>query len=245
MATVLSIVTDAMVEIGAYTPGDTLASAHQQLGLLRFQNQLDTWQADELTLNLQSRVQYTLTAGTNTVTVGPTGTIATTRPVFIEAINYEVPGTSPITEVPMAPLDRDSYLSLSQKALSSSLPQMFFYNPTTTNGTLFVWPTVSQNVVLDLYLPQGIGVPTALTSSVTGPQGYAEAFMYQLALRLCGPMARPVPDGLPELAAAAFMRMARPNVQPAVMGVDPALTPTYQGAFNVLTGTTSGPMSNH
>lgn len=241
MATALTFISNAMYEIGAYAPGNTISSAHQTLGLFYFQNLLDTWQADLLTLNIQDRSTFLLTSGVNTFTIGPTGTLVTARPVFIEGMNYLNPGSSPPTEVPMGPMNRDSYLAMSQKTLSSSLPQEYFYNPTTTNGTMFVWPTVTQNVTLALYLPRGIDIPATINTAVSGPQGYAEAFHYQLALRLCGPMSRPMPQGLPEIAAAAFARMARPNVEPGLMAVDAALVPSYGGAFNILTGTSTGP----
>ncbi len=240
MPTALNIITDAMVEIGAYGPGDTIAARHEQLGLLRFQNQLDSWQADQLALNLQTPKAFTLVAGTSEFTIGPTGNLVTARPTYIEGMNYVIPGTSPITEVPMAPMDNDQYLALSQKTLPSSLPQQFHLNATMPNATVFIWPQVTQNVVLAIYLEQGIDVPATLTTQVTGPQGYAEAFMYQLALRLCGPMSRPIPDGLPEMAATAYARMRRPNVDPGLLGVDAALTPTYSGAFNILTGNMTG-----
>jgi hypothetical protein len=240
MPTALAIITDAMVEIGAYAPGETLSSVHEQLGLLRFQNQLNSWQADQLALNLQTPVPFTLTSGTSTFTIGPTGNLVTQRAMFVQDINYQIPGTTPVTEVPLAPMNDDQYAAISQKLLSSSLPQQYHLNSTMPNTTVFIWPLVNQNVVLSIYLPQGIGEPAALTSQVTGPQGYAEAFMYQLALRLCSPMARPIPDGLPEMAAAAYARMRRPNIDPGLLGVDEALGPTNGGAFNVLTGTTTG-----
>ncbi len=240
MATALDIISDAMVEIGAYAPGETLAARHEQLGLLRFQNQLNSWQADQLALNLQTPKTYPLTSGTSEFTIGPTGDLVTTRPQFIEGVNYVIPGTTPTTEVPMGPMDDDQFMALSQKTLPSSLPQMYYLNATMPNATMFVWPQVTQSVQIVIYILQGIDEPAALTSTVTGPQGYAEAFMYQLALRLCGPMYKPVPDSLSAMAAAAYARMRRPNVEPGLLGVDDALVPTYGGAFNVLTGTTSG-----
>lgn len=245
MATALSIITDAMVEIGAYAPGEIIAARHEQLGLLRFQNQLNSWQTDMLTLNLQDRDLFTLTTGVSTFTIGPGGDLDTTRPVWVNGINYLNPGSSPANEVPMAPMGTDQYMALSQKTLTNALPQQYYYNgtftPTNPWAEVFIWPTVTQNVQLAIYLPRGIDVPAKLTTQVGGPQGYAEAFMYQLALRLCTPMSRPIPDGLPEMAAAAFARMKRPNVDPGLLAVDAALTPTWGSAFNVLTGTTTGP----
>jgi hypothetical protein len=243
MATVLSILSDALYEIGAYAVGGTISAAHQALGLLRFQHQLEAWQADDLTLFLEERDVFPLPAGSNTFTMGPTGNLITTRPVYIGSMNYIVPGTVPPVEVPMGPMDRQAYEALAIKTLSSSLPQLYFYSQSVPNGTVFVWPTVNQIVQLAIYSPRGVDVPATLTTNVTGPQGYAEAFLYQLALRLCGPMARPIPEALPQMAEAAFARMVRPNVQPTQLGVDAALVPSFGGAFNVLTGTTGGPSS--
>jgi hypothetical protein len=243
VATALSIITDAMVEIGSYSPGDTISAVHQQLGLLRFQNQLNSWQADRLALHLQTALSFTLTSGTSNFTIGPTGNLVATRPSFVEGVNYLIPGTTPATEVPMGPMDNDQYMALSQKTLPSSLPQLYYFNQTMPNATMFIWPKVTQNVGLVIYVDQGIDVPAALTSGVTGPQGYAEAFMYQLALRLCGPMAAPIPQGLPEMAAASYARMRRPNIDPGLLGVDQALGPTSGRGFNILTGQTSGASS--
>ncbi len=162
------------------------------------------------------------------------------RPTFIDGINYLIPGTTPATEVPMGPMDNDQYMALSQKTLSSSLPQLYYLNATMPNATVFIWPKVSQNVGLVIYVEQGIGVPAALTSVVTGPQGYAEAFMYQLALRLVSPMAAQMPAGLPEMAAASYARMERPNLDVGLLGMDSALAPTGGSGFNILTGQTSG-----
>jgi len=106
---------------------------------------------------------------------------------------------------------------------------------------VFVWPTITQNVGLVTYTDQGIDVPATINSNVTGPQGYAEAFMYQLALRLCGPMMRPVTQSLADMATAAYARMKRPNEEPSVLGVDAALIPWHGGSFNVLSGQSSGP----
>lgn len=234
-ATARSIIQDALLEIGAYDPNETMSDSNAQTGLLRLQNLIDAWGADRLTIAINTRVAYTLTSGTNTVTIGPTGNIVTARPVWITEINYLVPGSSPSVEVPLAPLDDNSYAELSIKSLSSSLPTQFYYNATTTNGTLFFWPTVTQNVDLALYLPQPVGIPADLNSSLLGPPGYQEAFMYQLALRLCTPFQRPVPTALPGLAQVAYDRMKRPNVEPGLLGMDQALVPRGGSGYNVLT----------
>jgi hypothetical protein len=138
-------------------------------------------------------------------------------------------------------MDEDSYAALTIKTLSSALPLQCFYNTSisTMLGTLFFWPKVTQNVEIVLYTPQAVGVPTALTSILLGPPGYQEAFMYQLALRLCTPFGVTVPPLLPELATRAFATMKRPNVSPGILGVDAALVPSGGAGYNVYSDTTT------
>lgn len=243
MATARSIITDAYLEIGVIPFGSALSDGLASLGLGRLQMLINAWKAEQCALFLQERQVFTLTAGTSTFTIGDGGDIDTQRPVWIEGVNYIVPGSTGQTgtvEVPMAPLSNDQYMALSIKDLESGLPQQFYYNATVPLGTMFIWPTVTQDVDLAVYLQQGIDEPATLDTVVLGPPGYSEAFLYQLALRLCGPTGRPIPPQLPAMAASAFLRMQRPNADPGILGVDAALDPNLGNAFNVLTGNWTG-----
>jgi hypothetical protein len=242
VATVLSIVTQALQEIGAYGQGETLSAYNAQVCLLRFQNQLDAWQADQLTLAVNARLSFTIPSSTNTFTIGPTGDIVAQRPVWIDEMNYVVVGSSPEVETIMAQMNDDQFNALSIKDLTSSYPTQYYYNTsfTSLNGSFFVWPTPTQDVKVYIATKQGAAVPVALSSTVIGPAGYQDAFMYQLALRLCTPFAMPVPPLLPGLAAEAYARVKRANMQPGLLGVDAALVPTSGGAYNVLNDTNTG-----
>jgi hypothetical protein len=242
VATVLSIVTQALQEIGAYGQGENLAAYNAQVCLLRFQNQLDAWQADQLTLAVNAQLSFTIPGSTQTFTIGPGGDIDAQRPVYIEAMNYVVVGSSPEVETVMAPMNDDQYDALSIKNLTSSYPTQFYYNTSfsTLLGTMFVWPMPTQDVKVYVYAKQGPAVPVALSSTVIGPAGYQDAFIYQLALRLCTPFAMPVPPLLPSMAAEAYARVKRANMQPGLLGVDAALVPTSGGAYNVLNDTNTG-----
>src|SRR6476660_5265022 len=148
MATVMGLITQALQEIGATGQGETIPPADAAVALLRFQNQLDAWQAEALTLAVNAQLTFTIPSSTNSFTIGPTGDIVAQRPVDIQAMNYVVPGSSPEVETIMAPMDDDQYDVLSIKNLTSSLPTQFYYNTsfTTLLGSMFVWPTPTQNV---------------------------------------------------------------------------------------------------
>jgi hypothetical protein len=245
MPTVRQHVTSALIEIGVLAPGESLSAALGAVGLERFQNQLDSWQADRLSLAVQQRATFPLVSGTSTVTIGTGGSVTTTpttttAPMWLDTVAYIIPDSDPEIEVPIGVMDRDTYARLTIKSLSSALPLQCFYqrSNTTALGSLFIWPQVDQNVTMVIYSPQGVGVPATLDSIVIGPPGYAEAFLYELAMRLCRPTGTAVPEGLPDQAAAARRIMQRPNVIPAVLGVDPATTLTTGSGYNVLSDTT-------
>lgn len=244
MATVRSIGTDALTEIGVLGEGEVMTPAQGALVLLRFQNQIDAWAADRLTLSVQSQVAMTWPASTSTQTIGPGGDINTQRPVWINTLTYVIPGTSPAVESePLGPMDADSYAAQSIKALSSQLPQQYFYQTSidTVLGSIYLWPQPDQELTMYLYAPQAVGVPTSLNSILLGPPGYQDAFMYDLARRLCRPFGRPWTPDLEKDATRAMANMKRPNVAPGLLGVDAALTIGSMAGYNVLTDNSSAP----
>ncbi len=197
------------------------------------------WLADQHALSVQARTSITWPANTSTRTVGPSGNINIARPVWIDALNYVDPGSSPETEVSMGPMDRDSYAAQSIKALQSGLPMQFFYQTGNDSalGTLFIWPQPTQTLTLYFYTPQGMAVPTTLDDLITGPQGFEEATVYQLAERLLTPFAVNDQGRVERIlrnSLAAFARMKRPNIQPGLLGVDTALIPSTGGGYNIL-----------
>lgn len=244
MATVRDVITDALMEIGAIGQGETPSAPDAQLALRYFQRQLDAWQAEALTLAVNTQLTFTISSSANTFTIGPTGDIVAQRPVWIDAMTYVVPGTSPEVETIMAPMNDDQYDVLSIKNLESSLPTQFYYNTSfsTLLGSMFIWPTPTQDVKLYVYVKQGAGVPAALGDTIQGPAGYLEAFLYQLALRLVTPFAKNLNTLplLPKMAQDALARIKRSNLQPGLLGVDAALVPTSGGAYNVLNDTNTG-----
>jgi hypothetical protein len=236
MATAGDLITDAFVESGVYAPGETPTAQDQALGFTRLTKMLNGWKGVRLSTFGQLRTTFTLPSGTTTVTVGPGLTVNITTPAYLNAVSYLVPGTNPAVEVPIGQLDEDAYSGLTIKDLSSTLPMQSFYqnNPNDGNATLTFWPKVSQNVTIAIYSTQMIGEPTALSATLEGPVGVAEAAMYQLALRLCGAYQKPVSPDLRLAASNAMKAMEHRNVSPGVLGTDTALIPSIGAGYNVI-----------
>ena len=76
---------------------------------------------------------------------------------------------------------------------------------------------------------------------ITGPPGYQDGFLYDLALRLCRPFGKPVTADLRQAYAEAIANLKRPNVEPGLLGVDAALTlGSRAGGYNILSDQSSG-----
>jgi hypothetical protein len=241
MALVRTIVSNALLEIGVNQPGESPAPEIAALGLTWVQRMLDAWAANRLTFSRQLRTSFTMSSGATTILIGTGLAVPIAAPVSLNSINYVIPGSSPEVEAPIGQMDEDAFASLSIKELSSALPLQSFYqmNITGVSGTLQLWPEVSQNVTIVIYTPQAIATPASLATDLVGPQGYADAFHYELAFRLVGPLGVAMPPTLPQMKAAAWATMTRPNIHPGVLGIDAALTPNVGGGYNVLSDTTN------
>lgn len=245
MPTVRDFCTDALTEIGVYAQGETPTAADMALAFGRAKFMVSAWLADRLALSVQSRTSITWPSSTSTQTIGPSGAdITAVRPVWVETLNYVIPGTSPEVEVQIGPMDNDSYAAESIKALTSALPISFFYQTSATSllGELFLWPQPTQQLTLYLYYPQGMAVPVTLADILVGSQGFEEAFLYQLAERLLTPFGvgdEKVIGRVMQMSRDAFARMKRPNTQPGLLGVDAALVPTNGAAYNILSDTSA------
>lgn len=235
MALVSAIITDALTEIGVIQPGEVPTAEAMALGLLRIDNLIDAWNANRLMMIKQLRTVYTVPSSTTTITIGTGGDVSIQRPLTIDTLNYIMPGTSPAVEVPIGLMDKDSFAVLSIKQLASALPIQAFYQSDASDayGTLQIWPKITQNVQLAIYTPQGLTIPATTATVVIGPYGYQENLMYQLAKRLSGPFGKPISDDLKQLASGADRLMAAQNVQPGLLGTDPALIPSLGAGYNV------------
>jgi hypothetical protein len=235
------ICTDALGEIGVLGEGEAMSAPQGALALRTAQRLLDGWAADRLTLSRQLRTTFPLTSVSNVITLGPTPSdVVMVAPMFLNDAMFIVPGTSPAVESPIAILNDAQYAAKQPKAMSMALPSWVYYQVDLLGGVgTLTFPPAQQSVTIAIYTPEAVGVPASLNTVLTGPSGYAAAFHYQLALWLCGPFGVNVAEQcplLPQLVKDVTKTMKQPNVQPGILGVDPAVTAfTRGGGYNVST----------
>ena len=95
-------------------------------------------------------------------------------------IGVTVATTSTI-EIPRGVLTDDAYEAVRIKNLSSVLFTAVYYNTTSPQGTIYLWPTPDNaNSAVVLYMRQQISEFADLTTQYNFPPGYEEALEYNL-----------------------------------------------------------------
>ena len=217
----LDLVMDSFYELNCFLPGESIPNADAQTGLRYLNRMLSLWKTQSLTIPGVLRSVLSWTAGkggpSNPYTIGPGGDFDIARPSNQQSIKQAmlllVDGS---TEIPLGLMTDQSYDQLPVKNLAGTQPTQIYYNPTFTSGlgTINAWPVPNTTTTRPvLYCEQPLTTFGNLTTAYQLPDGYDEALMYNLAVRLAGPYGKPVSDDLREFAAQGLRLIKRGNVK--------------------------------
>src|ERR1700722_11046687 len=99
------IITDALIEIGAYQLTDPLPAADTQLAIRKLNRILDEWSARRIFAYTVAFTSYTLTAGHSPHLIGPSLTspdfAASVRPTRIRSAQLILTGLTPSVYLPL------------------------------------------------------------------------------------------------------------------------------------------------
>lgn len=174
MATVLDIIKRAMRLNGTFGSGETLTPDESTDGLLALNSMMSLWATEGMMLFKFETVSYTPTAGS--FTIGATGQAVTTRPVEILSA-YRRTGT---LDTPVEVVGRTVYEMLALKAQTGQVA-VLYYKPTMPNGTVFIWP-VNTTEVLYMTLQQPLTAFATTAEVISLPDGYEETLVFNLAV---------------------------------------------------------------
>lgn len=193
----LALKLSGVVGVGQAASTDDLNDAFTMLTLM-----MATWQRKRwLTWHLQD-VAFTPNSS-QSYTIGSGGTINVARPDRIERAYARQlnPGGPYAVDFPLQVIDdREDYAAIVLKSMAASPPTLIFYDPDYPLGSVYVWPVCDNRWEIHLLVKQPIAQPSVLGDTISLPQEYLEAIMWNLAARL-RPMYGQGPD--PTIAAEA------------------------------------------
>jgi hypothetical protein len=187
----LSIITDALVDLGVCRPGATLSASDGELGLRVLNNFIGALSTQRLSFPFTDREVFAVVANQGTYTIGPGGNFSTVRPMNITGAGRLYPATSATVgplEVRVDVLTDDAYDAIAFKSMRSAQWTSVHYTPTVTGGlgTVELWP-VPDTAVNSLVLYRGDAIQgfANLTTFYDFPPGYYEMLQFNIEKRLC------------------------------------------------------------
>lgn len=176
MATALSIITDALLEIGAIDPGTTVDSTEANDALRTLNRLMETLSNARAFAYFDDEISLALT-GQASFTVGPSGDVVDLRPITVESATVVLNSiTYPVRVYTVQQWD-----SIAFKTETGSLPSAIYYEGTMPNGTVHLWP-LSTGCTINIRALTLVNSFATLATSLSMPPGYEEALIKNLAV---------------------------------------------------------------
>jgi hypothetical protein len=245
--TISELCIDALVEINAASAGQPVQPEILALALRRLNLILDQFNATDQKLYADLFSTYNIPVTGNPITIGPTGVwvYPIARPNLIpQAAVILNTGSAPYVRIPLSPMTPQQWQNLATPTLAATLPNRFFYNPTSPNGEFYFWTVANTAYQVQLLTRQMLSQVTTATTFAQ-PPGYWAALMLRLAKALKSPLRKPwTQDQEQELMKADLIAFGN-NSFAATLGTQDAGMPTSggtgtRGDFNYLNGMPTG-----
>lgn len=216
-----NIVRDAYLLLGTIDadeilPAELLADGSRMLNMMVKHWQIHTrlWPTKDVTV--------TLTAGTESYTVGSGQTVDTPRPL---RITYARRRDSSNNEIPVDVVSRQTYMDLPVKSTEAPAT-MVYYDPQLSTGTLYVWPTgTTDNTTLIITVQRPLEDFDAAANTPDFPQEWYLAIVYNLAVKLGPQIDTQVPQDVRFEAERLFSELMQWDEESTSV----FLQPSYRG----------------
>jgi hypothetical protein len=235
----LELIKEALIEINAHAPGESLPSEHATFALSKLNEILDSWSARKIMAYNSDFTEYTLTPNLQPHTLGPSGAltpVVTQRPVDIPSASIVLTTSTPNVRCPLNIRDKDWWASVSVPGVASSIPSDLYYAPTFPNGSIYLWPKPDTAYKLEIETLTLL-LQATLAAMINLPPSYKAALVLSLAIRLC-----PAFGKEPKVATVAAQMKAMEALQvlnsksPRISTRDSGIPGGNGGGYDIWTG---------
>jgi hypothetical protein len=226
----------AMREIGVLAQGELPTADETADAFTRANFMLDAWNSERLLVFTIQRQIFSLTPSKQAYTMGTGGDFNTLRPARIDRVSI-LSLNNPVQplELPVEYLTDERWSAIPVKNIQSSLPQAVWDDQGFPLRTLSFWCIPNVTVQVALYTWTALAQFPDYVTDEKYPPGYAEALVYNLALRLAPSFGVAQINPVTAAAAtAAITRIKGMNAPVIDLYCDSALVPNRQ-RYNWLT----------
>jgi hypothetical protein len=230
MTTALDIIKRSLRMLGVYSAGEDLDPSEAQDGLAALNDLVEELSIGGM-VYAKTRDSIGITAGLPSITVGPSGTTITDRPVQVLDESYMLIGT---TSYPLQVLTLQQFTDIQDKT-TQGIPEGVFPRMDMPNATLSFWPVPNQAMTLQLWSSKVLASFPGLTTEVSLPPGYKKALAFLLAIDIASEY-EAMPSPLVLRGATNARRMIETlNFQVPMLTLPAEIG--QQWGFNILTNT--------
>lgn len=237
MAAVSTIILRSMRMSGEKGRGDTLDSSEQTETLAELNTFMDACYNERLLAPSLQQDSVTLTASTQSLSIGPGGTFNTQRPTKLADPCFVRDASG--FDSPLEIINAASYGALRLKSVGYTYPTNIFYDSSysaTSTGTLYLYPLPSGNLTLFINSWKQLGNFSTLSQTLMLPPGYQLFIESNFALHLAAGVF-PVTPELAKIAKdskAAIKGLNAPEAEP-IMRMDAGIAAGSRRS-SILTG---------
>jgi hypothetical protein len=238
-----AIIEGSLRLLGVVGAGSGMEASDLANGLLALNSLTDALGTQRQSIYAVGRTVTTAAAGAASYSIGdttPASDFPQARPLWIESAGYYDPSAvDPEVEIPLPIISDQAYQAQQVKAQTNTLPTTLYYQPTSGSaGTIILWPVLTQDVEIVLYVPTALAQFDA-TTDVVLPPGYDRMYRYNLARELIpyyGQVKPTIIQPILQMAAESLADVKRANQRLSDLQVDPALLSAGRPAWNIYTG---------
>lgn len=236
--TVRDLIRMSFLNIGVLAEGEDPTAAQLQDAIMTLNFLLDTWSTEKLFICSITQEVFNFVGGQQTYLMGAGAPdFNTARPIFIETASVRInPGAVNQLDIPMAIFGPDEWARISVKLTQAVWPTRMYadFQFPYVNLNFYPVPNETNELYITSWKPL-TSLSTANTEFSMAP-GFAEAVLYNLAIRLCPMYGRPASPEILALAQAAKSKLKISLSKMYLMRADQALLPPDGKIFNYLTG---------
>lgn len=230
MATAITIITDALKEIGVLADAETPSGSMSSDSLRALNRLMELWSNSQSFAYVASTVSKALT-GQASFTVGPTGDVITDRPISIETATVVRDGIT----YPVQVVDNQKWDTISYKAAGGANTSIIYYAADVPNGIVNLWP-IATGCTLNVRVINVVDSFPDLATDVVMPPGYEIALIKNLAVELA-PQFGATPSPLTMKSAVTTMKtINRTNNVIPTLSIDSSLMGYRGGSLPAFLG---------
>ncbi|MGH9505235.1 MAG: hypothetical protein ACRD20_20470 [Terriglobales bacterium] len=241
-ASVQDVILAALYELGVQAQGEPLEAQDGAWGLQKLQREIDQFNARREMIFSESFLEFTLQANHAPHTIGPGGDFQLPiRPVEIISASFILnPGTANPVDAPIKIKDAAWWAAVPLKNLASEIVTDLYYDPAGPRGNLNFYPICNIANPVRLEMWNSLAQAVSLQTKLGFVQGYWDAVVTDLAVRLAPSYGQPVsPDLREQWNRAMRIVQANNNAPPRIDTNCGGLPESGRGGrpdFNFLTG---------